>query len=49
MMMHSSSLESPMPYMFAHYLITSIPALLRYVILAQSNPIYVVHIHLVTL
>ena len=37
-MMKSSSFESPKPYIFAQYL-NSIPALLKYVILAQSNPI----------
>ena len=40
MLMHSSS----KPYLFAHYLINSISAHLRYVILAQSNPIYLVPI-----
>ena len=39
MMMHSSSFESPKPYLFGYYLKNSITALLRYVILAQSTPI----------
>ena len=39
MMMKSSSFESPKPYLFAQYLKNSIQALLRYVIIAQSNPI----------
>ena len=39
MMMHSSSFESPKPYLFGYYLKNSIIALLRYVILAQSTPI----------
>ena len=38
-MMHSSSFESPKPYLFGYYLKNSITALLRYVILAQSTPI----------
>ena len=42
MMMNSSSFESPKPYLFAHHLKNRIPAFLRYVILAQSNFIYVV-------
>ena len=41
-MMNSTSFESLKAYQFAHYLIYSILALLRYVILAQSNPISVV-------
>ena len=39
MMMHSSSFESPKPYLFGDYLNNSITALLRYVILAQNTPI----------
>ena len=38
-MMKSSSFESPKPYLLGNYLKNSIPALLRYVILAQSHPI----------
>ena len=38
-MMKSSSFESPKPYLFAHNLKNSISALLRYVIMAQSNSI----------
>ena len=39
MMMHSSSFESPKPYLFGNYLKNSTTALLSYVILAQSTPI----------
>ena len=38
-MMKSSSFESPKQYIIAIYLKNSIPELLRYVIMAQSNPI----------
>ena len=37
--MYSSSNESPKPYPLAQYLKNSIPALLRYVVMAQNNPI----------
>ena len=37
LMMHSSPFESSKPYLFGHFLKTSIIELLRYVILAQSN------------
>jgi len=40
-MMNSSSFESPKPYLFGYYLKYSITTLLRYVILAPRNPIYV--------
>ena len=40
-MKNSSSFESLMPYLFAIDLKNSIVALLRYVIIAQTNPIYV--------
>ena len=39
MMMHSSSFESPKPYLFGNYLKNSTIALLSYAILAQSTPI----------
>ena len=39
MMMHSSSFESPKPYLFGNYLKNSTTALLSYAILAQSTPI----------
>ena len=42
MMMNSVSFESPMPYLFALNLKNSIVALLRYVIIAQAYPIYVI-------
>ena len=45
MMINSSSFESPKPYLFMHYLICSVQALLRYLILAQSNPISIVSIY----
>ena len=38
-MLKSNSFESLMPYLFTKYLKNSIPTLLRYVILAQRNPI----------
>ena len=39
-MIKSSSFESPKPDLFAQYIIkNSISSLLRYVIMAQSNPI----------
>ena len=38
---YSSSNESPKPYLFAQNLKNSIPALLRYLVLAQRNPILV--------
>ena len=38
--MNSSSFESPKPYLFGYYLENSITAILRYVILAQSTPIF---------
>ena len=37
--MDSSSFDSPKPYPFALYLKNNIAALLRYAILAQTNPI----------
>ena len=40
MIMNSSSFESPKPYLFALKLNKQIAVLLRYVILAQSNPYY---------
>ena len=39
MMIKICSLESSKPYLFAQYLKNIIQALLRYVIIAQSNPI----------
>ena len=41
-MMNSGSFESPKPYPFEINLKNSIAALLKHVILAQTNPIYVV-------
>ena len=38
-MLKSNSFESLKPYLFTTYLKNSIPTLLRYVILAQRNPI----------
>ena len=42
MMMNSSSFESSKSYLFGNYLKKNILVLLRYVILDQINPIYVV-------
>ena len=42
MIMHTTFFESSKPYPFSHYLKTGIEALLRYVILTQSKPFYVV-------
>ena len=42
MVMNSSSFESSIPYLFANDFKNSIVALLRYIIIAQTDPIYVV-------
>ena len=42
MMINGSSFESPKPYLFAFYLKNIIVALLRYLILSQTNTICVV-------
>ena len=45
MIKNSSSFESPMPYLFALILKNSMVALLKYITIAQTYPIYVALIY----